>query len=335
MSSNYSTIQQHEPLRVPAGWGTQEKRFIAQLEETFDDIYRRFGRLRLEDMSDSLQKEFKGVNELGEELATEITARENGINALITKTGVNNLGQNETLFGKISTEITARAEGINVLTTKTGINNLGQNETLFSRLQTDEQSYALTFQKIGASGYTATGITTIGENGITVTNSNIRTKTVMSADGFKIFDTAVTPNKFIGGIISVGANIRMACDTLYDVDCPNFLMDIGSIGSAVSGWTLYGATFRHGQNAIGVIGTTLSSDGVEHFEISSVPKGLYLYSGVRAIIRADGNVQLSSGTNTGSSIVLMPSGGITFTGYRNGHEESVTLSDIIDAITVG
>lgn len=57
MGSRYTTIQQHEPLRIPSNWGSQEKRLIAQLEETFDDIYRRFGRLKLSDLSESLRRE--------------------------------------------------------------------------------------------------------------------------------------------------------------------------------------------------------------------------------------------------------------------------------------
>lgn len=56
--SSYSTIQQHQPLRIPAGWGTQERRLIAQLEEVLDDIYRRFGRLRWDDLGKALQQRF-------------------------------------------------------------------------------------------------------------------------------------------------------------------------------------------------------------------------------------------------------------------------------------
>ena len=51
MAEKYSVIQQHQPLRVPSSWGKQEKAFVMQLEEVLDDIYRRFGRLRLEDLS--------------------------------------------------------------------------------------------------------------------------------------------------------------------------------------------------------------------------------------------------------------------------------------------
>jgi len=52
--SRYTTIHQHPPLRTPPGWGSQEKQLIAQLEELFDDVYRRFGRLRLQDLGDPL-----------------------------------------------------------------------------------------------------------------------------------------------------------------------------------------------------------------------------------------------------------------------------------------
>lgn len=55
MSSNPS-IQQHQPLRVPTEWGTSERRFVAQLEEVLDDIYRRFGRLVLKDLSPDLRR---------------------------------------------------------------------------------------------------------------------------------------------------------------------------------------------------------------------------------------------------------------------------------------
>ena len=63
MSTEYVTYQQHEPFRIPSNWGTQERKFIAQLEETFDDIYKRFGRLRLEDMSKTFRKSWKDMND--------------------------------------------------------------------------------------------------------------------------------------------------------------------------------------------------------------------------------------------------------------------------------
>ena len=55
MATKYTTIQQHEPQREPSGWGQQERAFIAQLEELFDDVYRRFNRIRMRDLSEPLQ----------------------------------------------------------------------------------------------------------------------------------------------------------------------------------------------------------------------------------------------------------------------------------------
>ena len=63
MSTNYTTYQQHEPFRIPSNWGAQEKKFVYQLEETFDDIYKRFGRLRLEDMGAKFRKSYEQTME--------------------------------------------------------------------------------------------------------------------------------------------------------------------------------------------------------------------------------------------------------------------------------
>lgn len=52
----YSTIQQHEPLRIPSTWSHQERRFVAQLEEILDDMYRRFNRIKLSDLGSELKE---------------------------------------------------------------------------------------------------------------------------------------------------------------------------------------------------------------------------------------------------------------------------------------
>jgi hypothetical protein len=49
MESN-KNIHQYEPLRVPKNWGTEERKVLLQLTDILDDIYRRYGRLRFEDM---------------------------------------------------------------------------------------------------------------------------------------------------------------------------------------------------------------------------------------------------------------------------------------------
>ena len=73
MATKYTTIQQHEPLRVPSGWGQQERAFIAQLEALFDDVYRRFNRIRMRDLSEPLQSTIQesadGVTEVKTSIA--------------------------------------------------------------------------------------------------------------------------------------------------------------------------------------------------------------------------------------------------------------------------
>lgn len=61
--SDYNSIQQHEPLRTPSRWTSEERRLIAQLEEIFDDIYRRFGRLRMKDMGSEMRTILQSAKE--------------------------------------------------------------------------------------------------------------------------------------------------------------------------------------------------------------------------------------------------------------------------------
>jgi len=76
MSERLPTIQQHEPLRTPEGWSNQEKALISQLEQTFDDLYRRFGRLRMSDLG----KELKNVIQEGQ---STLEVLDGTINAIV------------------------------------------------------------------------------------------------------------------------------------------------------------------------------------------------------------------------------------------------------------
>ena len=53
----YSTIQQHQPLYAPKGWNEEEKRFVRTLQGILEDIYKRYGRLGINDLS----KVFRGT----------------------------------------------------------------------------------------------------------------------------------------------------------------------------------------------------------------------------------------------------------------------------------
>lgn len=90
-----STIKQHEPLRTPKGWGEQEKRFIAQLEEVLDDLYSRFGRLKEKDLSlplrQSIMRSSEGVSDL-RQTAKDFTATFKAIGAVEEATGITKIG---------------------------------------------------------------------------------------------------------------------------------------------------------------------------------------------------------------------------------------------------
>lgn len=103
MSSKYSTQQQHEPLRVPSNWGYEEKRFVAQLEELLDDLYRRFNRLRIEDLGTALRKtivtaatDAGEAKSMVEQTAEDVTMQFDkiGANGEETKTGITTVTEN-------------------------------------------------------------------------------------------------------------------------------------------------------------------------------------------------------------------------------------------------
>lgn len=72
MADANASIQQHEPLRVPAGWGKQERAMVMQLDEILDDIYRRFGRLRLQDMGKAFRQSFADLEGNYTELIADV-----------------------------------------------------------------------------------------------------------------------------------------------------------------------------------------------------------------------------------------------------------------------
>ena len=47
--------KQHEALRVPQGWKEQDRALVVQLEHILDDLYSKFGRIRLIDLANELQ----------------------------------------------------------------------------------------------------------------------------------------------------------------------------------------------------------------------------------------------------------------------------------------
>jgi len=120
MSTEYSTIQQHQPLRTPASFDKQGRALIVQLDEILDDIYRRFGRLRIEDMGKAFRKEFSDAE-------GNIAQLELDVSGLTTRVG--------DAEGNISTlqitagELDLAVQGIDGLLSGVGITAAGINIT--------------------------------------------------------------------------------------------------------------------------------------------------------------------------------------------------------------
>lgn len=112
MSENekYSTIQQHQPLRIPASFDKQGRALILQLDEILDDIYRRFGRLRVEDLGTKLKDlilvkdedgKYTSISTVAGELKVEIGDIDGVMTALgMTIEGIEMLGK----YIKINTQ---------------------------------------------------------------------------------------------------------------------------------------------------------------------------------------------------------------------------------------
>ena len=296
MSTNYTTYQQHEPFRIPSNWGAQEKKFVYQLEETFDDIYKRFGRLRLEDMGAKFRKSYEQTME------------------------------DSSMY---KTEIEAGAQGITTLTTKTGINNLGVNETLYSKITQDEASWKATFRKIGASGYTAEGITEINENGVKVTHSSMNCYTQMSATGFKILDSN---NNLMGGITTLNNQVVTAMSNMYNPTYPLLNMNIGAWNSAPwEGQTAQGLIFHFG-NAIPAAIGLFKDPSLDYFSYEMECAGdMDLYATRKINIRAMGG-KLHLYSYNGNIELIAPSSDIVFGFVYLGNYVTMTASQIFGTL---
>lgn len=120
MENRASTIKQHEPLRAPAGWSAQEKRFVAQLEEILDDLYSRFGRLKDSDLGrtlrNSIARSAEGVSTLTQS-AEDFAAAFQDIGTLGEPTGVTRIDKNGLTVSHRDIDCTTRlaADGMKLL----------------------------------------------------------------------------------------------------------------------------------------------------------------------------------------------------------------------------
>lgn len=121
-TNKYVTIQQHEPLRTPGGWNAEEKKLIMQLEEIFDDIYRRFNRISLKDLSPEVRSMIKAMSGDFTELWTKIEQTAAQIEQKANKQDVDQLTD---LVREFETIVRQTAEQIELLATKEELDETG------------------------------------------------------------------------------------------------------------------------------------------------------------------------------------------------------------------
>ena len=388
MSTNYTTYQQHEPLRAPSGWSANEKRFVAQLEELFDDIYKRYNRLRLEDMSPGFRKAFKQIQDDGTEMRADISATAAGLRAEISRatlaeetlsnsisvtaegltteitratTAEGNLSNSidvtahglsaeitraTTAEGSLSTSISTTADGLAaeitrattaegslstlISTTAQGIrtevsrdylskSSAAETYATKSEIVQDDTSWKATFGKIGASGYTASGITTITENGITVRHSSLSNcYTEMSASGFRILNSGGT---VLGGVMTLNGKVVTAMGTLYNASYPAFVMDVGTYTPFDTEGTSsgYGLSLKNNGTEFMHLGRNVYSSGYAQYN--------EIYSANGLFITTEG--QLFIYQKSGPSISFT-SNDIIFAFRANNRTLTVKVSDLYD-----
>jgi gamma-glutamyl:cysteine ligase YbdK (ATP-grasp superfamily) len=69
-------IEQHEPLRVPAGWKDQDRGLVVQLERILDDIYRHFRKVKKADLDQDVIDILTGLQNSIDEIADDLSALE-------------------------------------------------------------------------------------------------------------------------------------------------------------------------------------------------------------------------------------------------------------------
>lgn len=338
MSSKYSTIQQHEPLRAPAGWSAQEKRFVAQLEEILDDLYSRFNRLGLKDLNGELRgtiiKTVDGVKENStaiEQSSKSIqliakeaqSAKEDAEGALsaaneaklsvepdkIVQTVRSSKAYQDDMGDKADKSEIPDVSG---LASKSDIPDVS-SKVESSEFTQKVNSISAIFKSIGLDGG-QTGITSIGPNGLTVHHSNISYTTSLAADGMKIKDSS---GNVVGGVYAVNGAVKAAMQSLFNPQNPNFEVTVKSQNEGETN----GLHFRIGGINAGSLVAGINSGGETSLVITS---GNYL------ALSCNGTLRIGNAKNY---IELSPygEGKIVFTG-RYGGLCTILFQELYDLI---
>ncbi len=132
MGAEYATTHQYEPLRTPADWTGDERRLIVQLTEIFDDLYRRFNRLRFEDLGTAVRNRIEDseynlseVRQTATALTAQVSSLDGGVSQLqLTTAGLSAaVAGNRLAFTANGLEI-RNAAGVTVFQQDAGVGNL-------------------------------------------------------------------------------------------------------------------------------------------------------------------------------------------------------------------
>ncbi|SDC46749.1 methyl-accepting chemotaxis protein [Geotoga petraea] len=212
--------------------------------------------------------------------ASQITQNADEISSLVTKTGVNDLGETETLSSKISqnatsitsavsridtaendisnnnnaistnaTQITQNADNITQLVTKTGINNLGETETLISEITQNADNITSMVGILNSTPGATNQYTAIKQNADSITTAVSRIDTN---------ETDISSNSSL--ITQNATSISSTVQRLNDVDGNGTSME-NSISAIV-------------QNADEISSTV---EGIKYKYALSVPEGAIAY----------------------------------------------------------
>jgi hypothetical protein len=180
MAEDYSTIQQHQPLRTPAGWDKQEKALIVQLDETFDDIYRRFGRLRMEDMGKKFRKQIADDEGNIAQMALDISGLTIEVGNKISKTTTYQTAESIVMAAENYTDANAYGKVSGITINSSGIDVVGSKYVKIRSGGTFEVD-STNFKIDSANKYLKTGNWKLADTGISY-SSNELTGSYMSID---------------------------------------------------------------------------------------------------------------------------------------------------------
>lgn len=188
----------------------QSKALSSSLYEGFQHIEKKdaewTAKFEVTDRSISSLVQKTGVNSLGENetLYSQITQTESSIEAVVSKTGIDSLGQQETLYSRIS----QTAEDISTVVSKTGINSLGQQETLYSKISAQANKISLVVsESSGSNVINSAGIVAaINSAGSSV---KINANKISLAGNVSITDLSEYDSTAGGGTLSIQHNLYM------------------------------------------------------------------------------------------------------------------------------